>query len=167
MNYQRVSDALESDHPLLFYHAVAYDHFFRISEVVAYEIFDCILSTTTKISFSFSFQSFPTVFRKIFSNTTRANHKIKFLWEKAKHKSVYMLVLPWVSRARKKWTNSLSLLWSQMNFSILRHSNVFQRFWLKRLDPSATYISRHCNVSSLVTAAVRCFQFKKKVIRVI
>ena len=79
MNYQRVSEVLVSDHPLLFYHAVAYDHFFRISEVVAYEIFHCILSTTTKISFSFPFQSFPTVFCEIFSNTTRANHKIKFL----------------------------------------------------------------------------------------
>ena len=165
MNYQRVSDALESDHPLLFYHAVAYDHFFRISEVVAYEIFDCILSTTTKISFSFPFQSFPTVFCEIFSNTTRANHKIKFLWEKAKHKSVYILVLPWVSRARK---NELirracsEVKWIFQFFDIqMPFSSFGWNVW------AATYISRHCNVSSLVTAAVRCFQFKKKVIRVI
>ena len=165
MNYQRVSEVLVSDHPLLFYHAVAYDHFFRISEVVAYEIFHCILSTTTKISFSFPFQSFPTVFSEIFSNTTRANHKIKFLWEKAKHKSVYMLVLPWVSRTRK---NELirracsEVKWIFQFFDIqMPFSSFGWNVW------AATYISRHCNVSSLVTAAVRCFQFKKKVIRVI
>ena len=165
MNYQRVSEVLVSDHPLLFYHAVAYDHFFRISEVVAYEIFHCILSTTTKISFSFPFQSFPTVFCEIFSNTTRANHKIKFLWEKAKHNSVYMLVLPWVSRARK---NELirracsEVKWIFQFFDIqMPFSSFGWNVW------AATYISRHCNVSSLVTAAVRCFQFKKKVIRVI
>ena len=165
MNYQRVSEVLVSDHPLLFYHAVAYDHFFRISEVVAYEIFHCILSTTTKISFSFPFQSFPTVFCEIFSNTTRANHKIKFLWEKAKHKSVYMLVRPWVSRARK---NELirracsEVKWIFQFFDIqMPFSSFGWNVW------AATYISRHCNVSSLVTAAVRCFQFKKKVIRVI
>ena len=165
MNYQRVSEVLVSDHPLLFYHAVAYDHFFRISEVVAYEIFHCILSTTTKISFSFPFQSFPTVFCEIFSNTTRANHKIKFLWEKAKHKSVYMLVLPWVSRARK---NELirracsEVKWIFQFFDIqMPFSSFGWNVW------AATYISRHCNVSSLVTAAVRCFQFMKKVIRVI
>ena len=165
MNYQRVSEVLVSDHPLLFYHAVAYDHFFRISEVVAYEIFHCILSTTTKISFSFPFQSFPTVFCEIFSNTTRANHKIKFLWEKAKHKSVYMLVLPWVSRARK---NELirracsEVKWIFQFFDIqMPFSSFGWNVW------AATYISRHCNVSSLVTAAARCFQFKKKVIRVI
>ena len=80
MNYQRVSEALVSDHSLLFYHAVAYDHFFRISEVVDYVNLGCILSATTKISFSFSFQSFPIVFRKIFANTTKANHKMKGLW---------------------------------------------------------------------------------------
>ena len=160
MNYQRVSEVLVSDHPLLFYHAVAYDHFFRISEVVAYEIFHCILSTTTKISFSFSFQSFPTVFRKIFSNTTRANHKIKFLWEKAKHKSVYMLVLPWVSRARKKWTTSLSLLWSQMNFSILRHSNAFQQFWLKRLSCYIHFKALQCIFISYSSCALLPIQEK-------
>ena len=53
MSYEWVSEALVSDHPLLFHHAVAYetsfflaispsyDHFFRISEVIAYESFDC------------------------------------------------------------------------------------------------------------------------------
>ena len=51
MNNQRFSEALVSDHPLLFYHALAYDHFYRISQVVAYQNFDCILSATTKITF--------------------------------------------------------------------------------------------------------------------
>ena len=55
MNYEWVSEALVSDHPLLFYQfgrlrelilvSSSYDHFFGISEFVAYESFDC---TTVK-----------------------------------------------------------------------------------------------------------------------
>ena len=118
-----------------------------------------------KSAFHFPSSRFRLFFCEIFPNTTRANHKIKFLWEKAKHKSVYMLVLPWVSRARK---NELirracsEVKWIFQFFDIqMPFSSFGWNVW------AATYISRHCNVSSLVTAAVRCFQFKKKVIRVI
>ena len=136
MNYKRVSEPLVSNHPLLFYPAVAYDHFFRISEVVAYESFDCILSATTKIKSAFHFQ--------IFANTTRANHKNEGPFIKRPNTNQSTC---WVSRARKK--NLFALLARRLN-EFFNSSTFLKCPSAVLAETSATYISMHCNVSSLV-----------------